>query len=82
MKASFLDLRQHMGKILKALDLNETVTLTYRGKEKAKIIPTKSKEAGIDFKKHDAFGMWAERKNFSDVNATVRKLRKGRLDAF
>jgi len=82
MKASFLDLRQHMGQILKALDLNETVTLTYRGKEKAKIIPTTASQPSEGFKKHDAFGMWAERTDFTDVNDTVRKLRKGRLDAF
>ena len=39
MKASILDLRHHMREILKALDKNETVTLTYRGKEKGTIIP-------------------------------------------
>ncbi len=82
MKASFLDLRQNMGQILEALDLNETVTLTYRGKEKAKIIPTKASRVHGDFKKHEAFGMWAKRKDSSDVDASVRKLRKGRLNAF
>jgi len=71
-----------MGQILKALDLNETVTLTYRGKEKAKIVPTKASAAHKDFKKHDAFGMWAKREDLSDIDASVRKLRKGRLDAF
>lgn len=81
MKASFLDLRQHMGQILKALDLNETVTLTYRGKEKAKIVPTTASQAPKGLKEHGAFGLWAERADISDVNATVRKLRKGRLDA-
>lgn len=81
MKASFLDLRQHMGQILKALDLNETVTLTYRGKEKAKIIPMTANQSSKGFTEHEAFGMWADREDISDVNATVRTLRKGRLDA-
>lgn len=82
MKASFLDLRQHMRQILKALELNETVTLTYRGKEKAKIVPTTASQSPEGFKEHDAFGMWADRTDLSNVNTTVRELRKGRLDAF
>jgi antitoxin (DNA-binding transcriptional repressor) of toxin-antitoxin stability system len=80
MKASILDLRRHMGKILKALDRNETVTLTYRGNEKATIVPKKTNRTG-DIKGHPAFGMWKDRDDMSDVAGHVRHLRKGRMDA-
>lgn len=81
MKASILDLRRHMSEVLKALDRNENVTLTYRGHEKATIIPKKvTKET--DIKKHPAFGLWGNRKDFKDVDAVVRNIRKGRVNAF
>jgi hypothetical protein len=35
MKATITDLRYRMKDILKAIDRNETVTIFYRGKEKA-----------------------------------------------
>ena len=57
MKASILDLRRHMGEVLKALDRNEIVTLTYRGHEKATIVPKKA-TGKISIKKHPAFGLW------------------------
>ena len=80
MRASILDLRQHMGKILKALDRNETVTLTYRGHDKATIIPKKTTQK-INIKKHPAFGMWKNRDDIGDVEECVRRIRKGRMDA-
>ena len=80
MKASILDLRKHMSKVLAALDMNETVKLTYRGKEKAVIVPT-GKQHQADLTKNDAFGLWADRSETEDVEATLRKIRKGRVDA-
>lgn len=75
MKASILDLRKHMGKVLAALDKNETVKLTYRGKEKALIIPTNTQRE-TDLTQNAAFGMWAD--HTDDVETTVRTMRKGR----
>jgi antitoxin (DNA-binding transcriptional repressor) of toxin-antitoxin stability system len=80
MKASILDLRRKMSSIVKALDQNESITLTYRGHKKATIVPAKGKIA-VDIQKHSAFGMWADRKDLTDVNAHVRKIRKGRSNA-
>ena len=80
MKASILDLRKHMSKILAALDMNETVKLTYRGKEKAMIVPT-AKQNTTDLTKNAAFGLWADKGDTADVEATVRKIRKGRVNA-
>jgi antitoxin (DNA-binding transcriptional repressor) of toxin-antitoxin stability system len=78
MKMSFLDLRRKMSSLIKALDQNESVTLTHRGHKKATIVPAKGKEAA-DMQKHSAFGIWSDREDLADVDAHVRKLRKGRI---
>jgi antitoxin (DNA-binding transcriptional repressor) of toxin-antitoxin stability system len=80
MEASILDLRKHMNKVLAALDMNETVKLTYRGKEKATIVPT-SKHQNIDLTNNEAFGLWSDRFNTGDVDKLARNIRKGRVDA-
>ncbi len=80
MRASILDIRRHMGRILEALDQNEEVVLTYRGREKATIVPAGQATKG-DLTSHPAFGMWADRKDMKDVKQYVRDMRRGRLDA-
>lgn len=81
MEASILDLRKHMSKIIEALDMNESIKLTYRGKEKATIVPLNNFEQS-DLTKNEAFGLWSDREEFCDVPEVVRKIRRGRLDAF
>lgn len=80
MEASILDLRKHMSKVLAALDMNETVKLTYRGKEKATIVPVVRLQ-NADLTCNEAFGLWADRFNTEDVEKAVRNIRKGRVDA-
>jgi len=80
MKASILVLRRNMSSIIRALDQNESITLTYRGHEKATIVPTKGKSA-VDLRTHSAFGIWSDRDDLADVGAHVRKIRKGRKNA-
>ena len=79
MKASILDLRRRMKDILLALDRNESVTIFYRGKEKAILSPIRQRTKE-PVKDHETFGMWRDRKDMADVNAYVRTLRKGRLN--
>jgi len=55
MRASVLDLRRRMKDILKALDRNETVTLLYRGREKARIVPSGSPDNRASAREHPAF---------------------------
>ena len=43
MKASMLDLRRRMRDVLRALDRNESVTIYYRGKEKAVLSPSRQR---------------------------------------
>ncbi len=79
MKATILDLRRRMRDVLLALDRSESVTIYYRGKEKAILTPSRQQtEKSVE--DHSAFGMWRDRSDMADVDATVRNLRKGRLD--
>lgn len=77
MKATVLDLRRKTRAILLALERNERVTLTNRGREAAVIVPihSESRPSAIS---HKAFGMWKDRKDMADVESYVRTLRKGR----
>ena len=76
-------LRSRVGQVLAYLDRGESVTITYRGKPRAKLV-------GIDAEREaesrpdtefPAFGMWRDREDLIDVDAHVRELRKGRVDA-
>ena len=81
MRASILDLRRRMAEVLRALDRNEPVTILYRGREKAILVPKGSaQQAPLAAKDHSAFGMWSDRKDMEDVAAYVQRLRKGRFD--
>ncbi|MFH1539882.1 MAG: type II toxin-antitoxin system prevent-host-death family antitoxin [bacterium] len=80
MKASILDLRRHMNDVLKAIDRNETVTLTYRGKEKGVIYPAKKHKAK-KVSSHPAFGIWKGRDDMHDVDEVIDTLRKVRTHA-
>ena len=79
MNATFLDLRNRTKDILEALERNESVTLTYRGKPKAIISPIgQEKKKRISAADHPAFGMWKDREDMKDVEKYMRELRKGR----
>lgn len=78
MNATVLDLRRNMKRVLAALDRSETVTLTYRGKRKAVIVPCDQDHDQRDVSEHPAFGMWADRSDMANVGVYVRTLRKGR----
>lgn len=80
MNATVLDLRKNMKDVIAALNRNEKVTLSYRGRKKAVIVPCSDKDqTGIATADHSAFGMWQDRENIADVNEYVRTLRKGRF---
>ena len=79
MNATVLDLRKNMKNIMKALNRNEEVILTYRGKKKAVIVPCEQETANISASAHSAFGIWSDRDDMKDVNNHIRDLRKGRF---
>lgn len=78
MKASIVDLRYRMKDVLKAIDRGEPVTILYRGKEKARIVPIKAEKPKMRIEDHPACGMWADREDMKDPVAWVRKLRSKR----
>jgi antitoxin (DNA-binding transcriptional repressor) of toxin-antitoxin stability system len=80
MKATLLDMRRNPRKILEAIARNETVTLTNRGVEVARIEPVRGGERPRA-SGHEAFGMWADRPEMGDPSAWVRERRRGRFDA-
>lgn len=76
MKARIVDLRYRMKDVLKAVDRGETVTVLYRGKEKARLVPIGAAPKTA-LRSDPAFGMWAQRKEVSDPAQWLRKLRRG-----
>ena len=78
MEATMLDLRRNSKRVIRAIEDNERVTLTYRGKKKAVIVPCQQEGKHLSAREHPAFGMWKDRKDMADVGAFVRELRKGR----
>ena len=77
MNASIVDLRYNMKRVLRAIDRGETVTVLYRGKERAKltpIAPTPSSRAPKT-KDQPLFGLWKDREDLSDPASYLRHLR-------
>ena len=76
-------LRSRVGDVLACIDRGEIVTITYRGKPRARLVGIENKEATTppDGGEFPAFGMWSDRNDLADVDAHVRGLRKGRGDA-
>jgi antitoxin (DNA-binding transcriptional repressor) of toxin-antitoxin stability system len=82
MKASIVDLRYRMKDVLRAIDRGETVTVLYRGKEKATLVPINGacdKKKPIKLSDSPFFGMWKDREDMKDPVAWVRKIRRSRI---
>ena len=79
MKASIVDLRYRMKDVLRAIDRGETVTVLYRGKEKAKLVPIDAKTTRPRVEDLPFFGMWKDREDMADPAAYVRKIRQNRM---
>ena len=78
MKASILDLRRKMKDVLDALDHNENVTITHRGKVKGVLYPAAKVEKNVSVSELPAFGMWKNDK--TSVKEKMKQLRKPRYD--
>jgi len=77
MKATTVDLRRRTKEIIAALDRGESVTITYRGKEKGTIVPARPKKRP-SIKEFEFFGMWKDREDMEDVHEYLRRLRERR----
>jgi prevent-host-death family protein len=76
MEITTKELRIYPGRILDQVLNGDEVTVTYRGKRLARIVPFEQESA--DESGDEIFGMWADRDNTSSVEETVRQLRQGR----
>jgi prevent-host-death family protein len=77
MKATAKDLRFHTREILEAVERGEEVIISYRGKEKARIVPLLEKHEGGGG--NPLFGIWSDNKEVEDVEEYLDKLRHPRL---
>ncbi len=76
MEVTTKELRIQPGKIIDQVSVGQEITITYRGKPLAKIIPFQS--SIIDEEETSIFGMWKNHNNNLSVEDQVRDLRKGR----
>ena len=74
MVVSAKDLRFKISMLFDVLTKGEEITITYRGKPKAKLVSFQ--EPGSDEKSDALFGMWKDQKG--DVDDLVRSMRQGR----
>ena len=79
MKATIVDLRYRMKDVLRAIDRGEIVTVLYRGKEKARLVPIAASSPPPKASDHPACGMWANREDLVDPVAYVRRIRRSRI---
>jgi len=78
MNATVVDLRYKMNNVLKALERNESVTISHRGSIKGTIIPTHC-ETKQKVQDHPFFGSVS--KNETSVDEVINQLRKPREHA-
>ena len=80
MKTTAKELRLHTKRVLEAVERGEEVTITHRGKPRAKIVPIRStaKRKRQAANKVPLFGIWKDHPVTKDVSAYVNKLRSGR----
>ncbi|MFC1821275.1 type II toxin-antitoxin system Phd/YefM family antitoxin [Thermodesulfobacteriota bacterium] len=79
MKATAKDLRYKTKEILDAIERGEEVLITYRGKERAKIVPVSEKRERTGEEGNSIFGIWHDNETVSDVNAYIDVIRGGRF---
>lgn len=77
MQATAKDLRFRVKELLETVTRGEEVTITFRGKACAKLIPIGKEE----HEEHELFGIWEDDAKSEDVNDYVRDIRKGRFHA-
>jgi prevent-host-death family protein len=77
MEITTKQLRIQPGRIISQVNNGQEITITYRGKAYAKIVPlqTESSKQGFD---DELFGIWKNREDLFNVDQYVRNMRKGR----
>ena len=83
MNATIVDLRYRMKDVLRAIDRGEAVTVLYRGKVRATLMPASPASGAADrgtAKTADQplFGLWSDREDLADPSSWLRNLRQPR----
>ena len=78
MEVSTKELRIQPGRIIDQVVNGEEVTVTFRGKALARIIPIDSRQRESTTEDEGIFGMWKDKKQNESVEDHVRRIRKGR----
>ena len=78
MKITTKELRIQPGKIIDQVVNGQEITVTFRGKALAKIVPIHTKDSVSTKDDTGFFGMWKKHKEEATIEETVRELRKGR----
>ena len=80
MKITTKQLRIEPGRIISQAANGQEITVTYRGKPYAKIVPivVSKKKLVSESEPDELFGIWKNRKDTENVEQFVRNLRKGR----
>lgn len=80
-KITLLEMRRNPGKIVEAIERNETVTLSKRGKDIARIVPLARTASKLSLRDDPAVGIWDDRSDMTNPTAYVRNARKPRHGA-
>jgi prevent-host-death family protein len=79
MEVTAKQLRINPGRVISQASNGQEITITYRGKPRAKIIPlTNRKNFVSDEPENELFGIWKDRNDMNDVRQFARNIRKGR----
>ncbi len=82
MEVSIVELRRRMKEVFAAMDRDGSVTITFRGKARARLVPAGEPSLRRrSIRDYPAFGIWEDREDMCDVAAYVREIRRDRLDA-
>jgi len=71
-------LRIEGGRIISQAENGQEITITFRGKPRAKIVPLGGRKSGTEKTDSELFGIWKDRKDMVNTEQFVRNLRKGR----
>jgi prevent-host-death family protein len=78
MEVTTKELRIQPGKIIDQVVNGQEITITYRGKALAKIVPFSNSHQKDSDEDVSIFGMWKDHDDIQTVEASVRQMRKGR----
>jgi prevent-host-death family protein len=78
MEISTKELRIQPGKIIDQVVNGQEITVTFRGKALAKIVPLKQTSSTTEKDDSTMFGLWKDHNDIDDIDAYVRNIRKGR----